>query len=201
MIYQSAKASVQIFIIILLTATYGQSQLSVKEPSGKETENTFKELKSRASELERIRRENNAPRENEPKLNLSAINEDFTKIQVINTEKLQKNSASGNINFQAIAKASKDIKKRALRLKNNLFPTDSDEDLKTELKEDFSVLKLNDLIIALDNSIYHFISNPLFKNLRLLKTDDARKAQDEIKKIIIISQTIEQAAEKLQAKK
>lgn len=41
MIYQSAKASVQIFFIILLTAVYGQSQLSVKEPSGKETENTL----------------------------------------------------------------------------------------------------------------------------------------------------------------
>lgn len=201
MIYQSARATVQIFIVILLTAVYGQSQFAVKGISGKDSESIFKDFKTRASELERIRRDNNSPRESQPQLNLPAINEDFNQIQLVNTEKIQKKAATGNIDLQKLSKASKEIKKRASRLKNNLFPPDSDDEPKIEIKEDFSVKKLNDLIIALDNSIYHFISNPLFKNLKLLQTDDARKAQDEINKIIMISQGIEQAVEKLQAKK
>ncbi|MEP6904093.1 MAG: hypothetical protein ABJA66_20405, partial [Actinomycetota bacterium] len=143
MIYQFAKVLVQIFIIVLLTAVYGQSQPPSPGLPDRESDNTFKAMKSRSSELERLRRVNTSPRENEPQLNLPLIYKDFNKIQLINTEKLQKNNAAGNLNFPAIAKASKDIKKRAMRLKSNLFPTSKNEDLKIELKEDFRVERLN----------------------------------------------------------
>ncbi|MGI9036457.1 MAG: hypothetical protein ACR2GD_10525 [Pyrinomonadaceae bacterium] len=126
------------------------------------------------------------------------IKEDFERIQTVNANLLQSNALKDAPDYKTINKAAADIKKRAARLKKNLFPQNSNETVKGSNKNseksalvDLSKFALKPLTIALDNEIYRFVSNNIFQNINVVNLDDSLKAQNELAVIIKICTAIE----------
>lgn len=171
----------------------GQTTLP-STPSGGKVGEKFFEMRERANELSRVREELNKPEEREPEATFPLIRKDFEQLQIINTEKLQKNSIGKSLNYKLIAKASKKINHRAQKLKSSLFPSDNSEKQSIKSSENLTSEHFSNIIIAIDNSIYRFVSNPMFQNTKLVAPKDSLEAQKELNKIILLSDLLESNA-------
>lgn len=165
--------------------------------SGSKVGEKFFEMRERANELSRVRDELNKPEKRKPESSFPKIKKDFEKLQIVNTEKLQKNSVGNNLNYKLIADAAEEINNRALKLKAVLFPEDKTEKAAIKLPESLTAKDFQKIIIALDNAVYHFVSSPIFQNTKLVKPEDSQTAQKELEKIILLSSILESNAGKL----
>lgn len=185
-----------LFMLTISVTDYSQSNVSVSQAI-EAARNQNAEIKNRSIELERVRQEGEKP--NLPKdalnINFSEIKEDFERIQVVNTNSLQANTVKESLDYRVIFKAVSEIKKRALRLKSNLFPVSSkktsDKERLTKEQNKFSKKELKTLAVELDNTVYSFISNGIFKNIRLVNLTDSQKAENDLRKIINLCSLIE----------
>ena len=84
------------------------------------------EDKYRSDEMERVRRDSERPKYRS-ETRFPQIKEDFERIQVINSDLLEANKSVSGLDYTRISEASAEIRKRATRLKSNLFPTASRE--------------------------------------------------------------------------
>ena len=157
----------------------------------------FYEMRNRASELSRIKRELSKPEDKAPEASFPQIKKDFEKLQIVNTEKLQKNSIGNNLNYKLIADAAEEINNRAKKLKTVLFPEAKSEKTAVKLPENLTREDFQKIIIALDNAVYHFVSSPIFQNTKLVKPEDSQTAQKDLEKIILLSGILESNAGKL----
>ena len=143
------------------------------------------EDKYRSDEMERVRRDTVRPVAR-PVTRFPQIKEDFERIQLINNE-LQASNSNAGLDHERIQEAAAEIRKRAARLKSNLFPLPSKEgspqvDPQTAARED---LKL--LLSELDKAITSFVHNPMFENTRVVNPQDSARAERELQKIIYLS--------------
>jgi hypothetical protein len=166
-------------------------------PDGSSLGGKFYEMRNRASELARIKKELSKPEEKKEEASFPKIKKDFEKLQIINTERLQKNSVGNNLNYKIIADAAEEINKRAAKLKAALFPSGETEKKAAVSPKNLSAGDFQKIIIALDNAIYHFVSSPIFQNTKLVKPEDSQYAQKELNKIILLSGILESSAEKM----
>lgn len=157
----------------------------------------FYEMRERASELARIRDELNKPEERNPEPSFPQIKKDFEKLQIVNAEKLQSKSNVNSLNYKLIADASNEINNRAIKLKNNLFPAAKDEKKVISISEKLTGKDFQNMIIAIDNAVYHFVSNPMFQNTKLVKPEDSQSARNELEKIILLSGILKSNAENM----
>lgn len=165
--------------------------------SGVKIGEKFYEMRDRANELTRIKEELSKPEARSPEASFPKIKKDFEKLQIVNTEKLQKNSIGSNLNYKLIADAAQEINNRAVKLKSGLFPEEKPEKPIVKIPETLTAEDFQKLIIALDNAVYRFVSNPMFQNTKLVAPLDSQAAQKELNKIIILSDILETNAEKM----
>lgn len=178
-------------------------------------------VKGRSVELERISRDaeksdkesqkkdkNKAEPEIQPEdrnsldLKYPEIKEDFEQLQMSYDSIIKAYTPDKSVDYKKIVESSTEIKKRAARLKTNLFPpiepknTDSKKTDKPESKDADKTLR--SLIVDLDKAVGNFTVSPIFQNLRAPDPNEAAKAQEELEKIIKFSDLIEKkAGEKL----
>lgn len=148
-------------------------------------------IKGRSNEIERVKRDAEKPEksnrpESRPAPNFTEIKEDFERIQIINNDVLQ---ASGAPDYQVISDSAAEIKKRAIRLKSNLFPPESGKKSK-EAKPGPEDQELKSLLTALDASIASFTHSPIFQNTKIVNPEDSTNAQKELENIIKLSARI-----------
>lgn len=180
-----------------------------------------RDVKGRAVELERISRdaEKNAKSKKKDKdkdkavtepqpeerseldLKYPEIKEDFEQMQTSYDAIIKAYRPDATIDYKKIVDSSAEIKKRAERLKTNLFAKTVAEtkDAPKEEKENKEAEKsLRDLIVTLDNSVGNFTSSPIFQNLRSPDPAESAKAQAELENIMKVSDLIgKKASEKL----
>lgn len=185
-------------IIIFLSAitVFSQASISVTQAADAARQSTT-DIKNRSMELERMVREargNNAS-SNKNNLKFPEIKEDFERIQIVNTNSLQIPSAKENPDYKAIFKAILEIKKRASRLKTNLFPVLLKEDIQKEsirkYQEKSMKKEMKALAIEIDNTLFSFVSNNIFQNIKLVDLKDSQKAETDLEKIIALCSVIE----------
>jgi hypothetical protein len=158
-------------------------------------------IKGRSNEMERVKRDAEKPEksnqpgksESRPAPNFAEIKEDFERIQIINNDVLQ---ASGTPDVQVISESAAEIKKRAIRLKSNLFPPESGKKSK-EPKPAPEDQELKSLLTSLDNSIASFTRSPIFQNAKVVSPEDSTKAQKELENIIKLSTRIALEADRI----
>lgn len=190
----------QLFLmtILALTSTLWSSANAQFPPSGAGTggrKDKAIEDKYRSDEIERVRREAATPRYR-PAARFPQIKEDFESIQVINSKVLQVTAFDARLDYDRISEAAAEIRKRATRLKSNLFPSLSKEGRKqtgqqTEARED-----LKFLLTELDKAIITFVHNPIFENTRVVDPQDSERAARELEKIINLSARTRKKAER-----
>ncbi len=82
------------------------------------------EEKLRSDEIERVKRDAEKP-DARPDPKFPRVKEDFERIQIINNEVLQEHASGGALDYARLSEAAAEVKKRAARLKTNLFSSDS----------------------------------------------------------------------------
>ena len=186
-----------LLILIFVFAVKGYAQLNNTTPQAIDSarQRTMDE-KLRSAEMDRARNELNADRIRATATNerFPEIKDDFERIQITNNQSLQTASIKETPDLRTISKAVVEIKKRALRLKSNLFPVSSKTDLsrENEQKEQdrFLKLELKPLAIQIDNAIYRLVSNNIFQNIKLVNLKDSEKAENDLEKIIFLCDVI-----------
>jgi len=189
----------QLFLmtILALTSTLWSSANAQFPPSGAGTggrKDKAIEDKYRSDEIERVRREAATPKYR-PAARFPQIKQDFERIQ-INNELLQVTASDARLDYERISKGAADIRKRATRLKSNLFPSPSKKGRKqtgqqTEARED-----LKFLLTELDKAIITFVHNPIFENTKVVNPQDSERAARELEKIINLSARTRKKAER-----
>ncbi len=159
----------------------------------------FSDIKKRSMELERIKRESGKRTVSD---NLTqkfpAIKEDFEQIQKINSDVLKIKAAKTSLNYSEVLKSVSEIKRRAVRLKSNLFPSEPEENNEPKNKSQ-AIPETEDIKIllgALDKSIFSFVHSSIFQNIKLVNSDDSLKAQKDLENVIKISSLIKDKIKK-----
>lgn len=117
-------------------------------------------------------------------LRLAQIREDFRRIQFINAEKIRPALTTNTLNYKNIAKSSAEIERRAVRLKSNLALPDSSE--QAESLDAVAPSYLSQMK-RLDQLIWSFVSNPVFRNTGTIDVKLAANAARDLKEIIQVS--------------
>lgn len=144
-------------------------------------------IKMRSAELERVKRESNKLSVRDSKeylLKFEEIKEDFENIQKLQSKVVRVYKTGKTIDYNKIGELSAEISKKALRLERNLF---DERDDKAGNSNDGERKKVRDLIIELDGAIGSFTNGQIFKNIKLVDTENAQKSQDQLRKIIELS--------------
>jgi hypothetical protein len=189
-------ALVAFFTLMLFSSATAQTPGPPAGGSDRNLRDSASDLKIRSNEMERLKRDAEKPESRtNPTPNFVEIKEDFERIQVVN-EEVQKNAVSEMPNYEQITKGVEEINRRASRLKGNLFPSQPAKKPK-ENKPTSAQADLKPLMIALDNSIVRFTQSPMFQNVKLVNSDDSKKAQEELEKVIKLSSLIAVETNKL----
>jgi len=117
------------------------------------------------------------------------IREDFTRLQVINNEMMQTVFVKSNVDRKLIAATTTEINKRALRLSANLALPEIEDKVKKKKADDArDDRSLKEGLLALDYCIMDFIANPLFKQPKVVDSQNALKARNDLNLIIRLSE-------------
>lgn len=183
-------------MLILFSSAAAQTPGPPAGGSDRNLRDSASDLKIRSNEMERLKRDAEKPESRtNPTPNFAEIKEDFERMQVVNTE-VQESGARATPNYEVISKGVDEINKRATRLKGNLFPSPPGKKPK-ESKLANPLPELKSLLIALDNSIVRFTKSPMFQNVKLVDSEDSKKAQGELEKVIKLSSVIMVESERL----
>jgi hypothetical protein len=194
MYYRLPSISKWLFLAMLIApSSSAQAQRSpTVSPKDKSIEDKF-----RSDEIERVRRSalSAVTRNDRHATRFPQIKEDFERIQVINSDVLQANAFDKGLDYRSISKAAAEIKKRATRLKSNLFPSESNERQRQIEEQTKEPQDLNSLLTELDKAISSFVHNPIFENTRVVNPEDSVKAERDLEKIINLSAKTKKKAE------
>jgi hypothetical protein len=156
-------------------------------------------VKGRSNEMERVKRDVEKPeKKNSAEETFPQIKEDFEQIQHVNSKVLQANSPGVAPDYAHISEAASEIKKRAARLKTNLFGAESEKQSKQkEDKGEKAQPDLKSLLSALDTAISDFTHSPIFQNTKVVNPEDSTKARRALEEVIKLSARILKEAERL----
>lgn len=137
--------------------------------------------------------------EDERKLLVNQIFEDFERLQVVNREMMQ---ASSNLNvqtFKRISTLADEMNKRAKRLKTNLGIPDLEQQKKDHEENGpaMDVAQFKASLQTLDGSVKSFVNSPLFKDPRVTTVGQLHDLRRDIANVIALSRTVKKTAGKL----
>ncbi len=154
-------------------------------------------IRRRSMELERVKRDADTPKLHENSagqfIKFAEIKDDFENIQKLETQIIKTYTSDKQINYKKISDSATEISKRATRLDINLFLTKTTKNEKIK-KEEVKQKSIKDLIIELDKAISDFVDSPIFKSNKLVDSSVSDKSQNDLEKIIKISDLMAQQA-------
>lgn len=131
---------------------------------------------------------------------LEQIQDDFSKIQLIHNQMMERSFAPGRkLDYGYISETTAEMRKRANRLKNNLRLPAS-ESVEKERRKYSSVsdeAQLKKALTELDELLMSFVGNQLFQKTRLIDVELSNRAQRDLLGVIEFSQGISKDAERL----
>ncbi|HEX8142104.1 MAG TPA: hypothetical protein VF553_05870 [Pyrinomonadaceae bacterium] len=136
-----------------------------------------------------------------PRLAYMQIKEDFERIQTVHNQMMTMIFSNNVLDYKHIAETTTEIRKRASRLLSNLPLPDSevaDRDKRT-LKgwDELDQGQVKPALLALDDLLMRFVSNPVFQTPEVVDVQQASKAKHDLEDIIKLSAKLKKAAEKL----
>lgn len=154
-------------------------------------------LLERETQLRMLEKQRRAPLKTDPRLAFAQIRDDFRRIQIVNQEVMQAVSSGNGLDYKYISEATAEIKKRAARLKLNMvFPESEKEESsrKTPEPDDYN---LKPSLVALDNLIFSFVHNPVFRDAGVIDAKLGGKARRDLDIIIELSDKVRKIAERM----
>ena len=154
-------------------------------------------VRGRSSEIERVKRDSEKPdkkAEKSPEDKFPQIKQDFERIQIVNGEVLQ---AGGAPDYGRLSEAAEEVRKRAARLKSNLFAPESEKKPKGESGEEEVQADLKSLLSTLDGALARFVNSPIFQNIKVVNPQDSAKAKHDLDEVIRLSTRVVKEADKM----
>ncbi len=149
----------------------------------------FFDIKNRSIELERMKRDSHKrPVSRDVTRKFPAIKENFEQIQKINSDVFKLTSVKTPIDYAVVLKFVSEINRRAIRLKSNLFSAETKMKSKQEIVAEPQDIKT--LLVDLDKCINSFVHSSIFQNVKLVNSEDSRKAQKDLETVINVSNAI-----------
>jgi len=126
------------------------------------------------------------------------INEDFQRIQIIHNEIVRMLQPDKGLNYDRLADLTGDMKKRGLRLRENLaLPEPEKTDAPSTHSEAIDETHVKNTIADLHDLIVSFVANPIFKNLGVVDAKVVDTATENLDSIIDLSDKIKREAKTL----
>src|SRR5688500_6018607 len=154
-------------------------------------------VRGRSSEIERVKRAAEKPEkkaEKSPEDKFPEIKEDFERIQIVNGEVLQ---AGGVPDYGRLSEAAAEVRKRAARLRSNLFAPESEKKPKGEGGAEQVRTDLKSLLSELDSALARFVNSPIFQNTKVVNPQDSAKAKGDLDEVIKLSTRVVEETDKL----
>jgi len=131
------------------------------------------------------------------KVVLAQIQEDFTRIQVIDNELIEALQRTGTVDIPSVMKSAAELNTRAVKLMESLTESKATRNPKTspELLTDTS--KVKDSLYMLDSVIAEFADNKVFKEASPDDDKLAAQALRSLDQIIKLSEQISLSAQKI----
>jgi hypothetical protein len=125
--------------------------------------------------------------------------QDFDRIQALDREFMIPLMAKKPFDYKNLAEMTTDIRKRAKRLKDNmnLPPPDATKETDQKKWDEIDQTRMKDALLALDDVIGRFVTNPLFQTSNWLDIPLGKKASRDLEIIIELSGQIKKNAERL----
>lgn len=162
-------------------------------------------VKGRSNEMERVKRDAEKPGKKDGKdgagETFPQIKEDFEQIQHVNGDVLQAAAPGAALDYARIREAASEIKKRATRLRKNLFGVEAENEKRSKEKDEDGGRDLKSLLPALDGAISDFVHSPVFQNAGGAGPDDSAKAARALEAVIKLSTRVEKEAGRLSKEK
>jgi hypothetical protein len=188
------KKMIFLLLCLLLFATFSNFAQVLQTVTEIEMRDSSS-LKRRSIELERVKRDADKPfakeSDEEVSIRFAKIKEDFENIQKLQAEIIKAYTTGKQINYQKISESAAELNKKAIRLEANLFNIKAIVNKKIDKKKQPPV---RDLIIELDKALGNFTDSPVFKSSKLIEQKDAEKSQQQLEKVIKLSEILSKEA-------
>jgi hypothetical protein len=195
-------AAVIAFSFAVSTLAFGQTSQQIEEAKAAEMLNRAGMNERRIASWElRMAEVRRPPKERrDASLAYTQIREDYKQIQIVNNDLARAVDASSTLDIKYIEKSVSEIKKRALRLKENLMLPEAQkapepQRPRPEIGEDIKRMKSS--LVVLDNLVMGFINNSIFDQTKAVNLQAGIKARRDLEEIIELSEHIKKSSEKL----
>jgi hypothetical protein len=139
-----------------------------------------------------------AARPEQAKLALAQIGEDYRHIQVINNQMLKAAASNGALDYKSISETTREIGRRATRLKSNLvLPAPEGPSKRWAYGRARDGAQVKAALVRLDGLIMRFIMSPFFRNRDVVDARAGAKASGDLDEIIELSRLISEDAARL----
>ena len=122
------------------------------------------------------------------------INEDFKSLQTLNNKLMSAVTVDGDVDYKLIATWVGEIKNKATRLKSNLVLPESAKEKQNKIENE---IDLKQQFLTFDKVVESFVTNPIFQNTNVVEVELAKKASNDLARIIEESGKLKKAASRL----
>ena len=138
--------------------------------------------------------ERSTTRKREPKEILAEVNEDLTRLKVLNEGiSANANAADQQLNVKSIVENVTEIKKRSTRLSIDLALPPEEKGTK---RKDVENEVLQPALASLNKLLDSFLNNPIFSDAGAIDLQLAAKARGDLNDIIVLSDKVRKNADK-----
>lgn len=132
----------------------------------------------------------------DPKV-LQQMNEDFLRLQTIRAEMAQKFGSGGLHQSSYLKQSSREIEKRASRLRSTLALSEEPEDIDIRLEPSPSIESLNDRAFQLCLEISRFTENPMFKSNGVITAKQLTEASLALDTVIALAEAVQKESSRI----
>lgn len=183
-------------------AQFPMAEGPTRERSQSESERDLEERIANMRYLATLAEKRGAGPKKDPKLAVEELQEDFTRLQIVNKDLVLTTARSSDVDLKFVAKSASEIHKRAERLQLNLaLPKPEDAISRSSLTPISDSKQLKASITALGSLIYRLAKNPIFKEVKVIEPQSAAKARGDLEKIIELSLHLKKSSEQLRKDK
>lgn len=141
---------------------------------------------------ERVRRE-----EEEERLALAQIREDYVRIQLVSNELAEAVSKPGEPDLKLVVRSTSEIGKRAERLLSNLALPEMPADMERVKVPEEGRAQLQPSLLMLRRLVDRFVRSPLFREVNVIDAQVSTRTRRDLEGIIELSDRLKKECEKL----
>lgn len=138
-----------------------------------------------------------ARREEEERLALAQIREDYVRIQLVSNELAEAVSKPGELNLKLVVRSTSEIGKRAERLLSNLALPEMPADMERVKVPGEGQAQLQPSLLMLRRLVDRFVRSPLFREVNVIDAQVSTRARRDLEGIIELSDRLKKESEKL----